>query len=158
MIAHESMAHVIQGEAHPGGLVWLERLGMLPTLTKTPAHRLTAHQRLLPTSILLVVRRQLAGIDVDHLDHPVGVLATGGNPKRNLERTGHGQVLLERLALIHQHVGTARCKALILGHIILGLAHAGIVGRIGHRTSRIADELVMPLGGHRFLGQLAARP
>ena len=57
--------------------------------------------------------------------------------------TGDGDVVIERLGLIDQHVGAPRSKALVGGHVVARHSGADITDH-GHGLVRIADVFVEP--------------
>ena len=89
--------------------------------------------------------REIAGVNVHQLDHPVGIGAGGRDVQRGFERPGECEVFLQRFGFIHQHVRTCRGEALIVDRI-----RPRVVGRDLHRERHrfggVADVFVEGVG------------
>ena len=101
------------------------------------------------------------GPHVDDLHDPVGIGAAGRCEQVRDRLAGEAQRLLERLGLIHEHVGARGSVTLVVDQ---PLAPAGILGAgrqrrplaIRHRLRRIGDVFVVALAAGR--GRIEAEP
>ena len=100
--------------------------GFLEAVAEFAAERLAAHQLLIAAHVdsgwIGIGIGIIGGIHVDQLDDEIGIGAGGGDATARRDRAGDGDVVFQRLGLIHQHVGAPGGEALIVGHVIAGHA------------------------------------
>ena len=142
MPALEGVQHVVDREFHRHALVRHHGPGLLKAVAKAGPERLAAHQGLLAAGVALALFHvHVVRVDVDQLDHEIGVAAAAADKQVGLHRAGQRQVAAEHLALVDQHVRPARRKALVRRHVLAAPA-LGNFGGVGHRLGRVADVFV----------------
>ena len=104
------------------------------------------------------------GVDMGELDGEVGVGRVGRHVQDHLDRSDHGQRLVERFRRVDEHVGAGLDAALIegAGFVVTHAAEGAAVGR--RRRARVVHETVgagaarSGVGGQRAVAGGAVRP
>ena len=154
------MQDIRHGELDGLDLAGRERHTLIEALPVAAAEGLAAHELLvaahLHASGIRIRIREVVRIDIDELDDEIGIGAGGGGVEDGLDRAGDGQVFLEHIAFVDQHIGALRGEALIGDHVVA--RHAQLNGvEIGHGTAGIADVFIDGVVvGRSFKGELAA--
>jgi len=83
----------------------------------------------------------IVGVDVDHLDDPIGVSPRRRDIELGLDRPSDRQVIRERFARIDKDIRSRGGEPLVFDEIVPVVSSGGLHG-IGHRFGGIADILV----------------
>ena len=145
MAATEGVVDIGHHPLHLFHLARSEGFGLGKAVAEPAAHGFAAHQLLIaahvdPGGIRLGIGI-IFGIDIDQLDHPVGIGAAGGDEEGGGERAGEGHVGIEHIGLVGEHVGAGGGEALIFHHV-LARHPRGLPADVGHGLGGIADVLV----------------